>query len=57
MESLFYEAKPYALLIGGTMAVFTEQHSLMLYFFSVLLIACSLTILHMRYVYRRERLH
>jgi len=49
MEKLFYESRPYAYMVFATAALLSaHSKSAVLYFFSVLLIACSGWILHAR---------
>lgn len=53
LETVWYEAFPYLYGIGGLVAIFLPGGSGLLRASGVLLIVASLTILRLRWVYRR----
>ena len=53
LENLWYEASPFVYGIGGLFALLTQPGAILLRISGVLLIAAALTILRMRWRYRR----
>ena len=54
LETLWYEAFPYLYGLGGVVAILLHGESGLLKGSGVLLIVASLTILRLRWVYRRQ---
>jgi len=55
LESLWYEAFPYLYGIGGVVVIVVSAGSGLLKVSGVLLVVAALTIVRMRWVYRRRR--
>ncbi len=55
LETIWYEAFPYLYGIGGVVAILIRPGSLLLKISGALLIVAALTILRLRWVYRRAQ--
>ncbi len=54
LETVWYDAFPYLYGIGGVVAILIRPGSLLLKISGALLIVAALTILRLRWIYRRE---